>query len=154
MFLTDGYVHVWTFAGAISSPTFVWRRQTCRNKALRSPLALLPGSLFRRHNRGGPTWPPGCLSPLTWSRSSLFPPPLSYYRWPRQGPTWLSMRQMVAPGIEAGIRITIACVRCRISLLSPFNSLGGSERIRPRTLVLLCFSVLWHLLSFLFIDLF
>lgn len=23
MFLTDGYVHVWTFAGAISSPTFV-----------------------------------------------------------------------------------------------------------------------------------
>lgn len=82
------------------------------------------------------------------------PPPLSYYRWPRQGPTWLSMRQMVAPGIEAGIRITIACVRCRISLLSPFNSLGGSERIRPRTLVLLCFSVLWHLLSFLFIDLF
>lgn len=65
------------------------------------------------------------------------------------------MRQMVAPGIEAGIRITIACVRCRISLLSPFNPLGGSERIRPRTLVLLCFSIfLWHLLSFLFVDLF
>jgi hypothetical protein len=43
---------------------------------------------------------------------------------------------VVDPGIEAGDRITIACVRCRISLLSFFNRLGGSETIRPRTLVL------------------
>jgi len=45
--------------------------------------------------------------------------------------------------IEAGIRITIG-LRCRISLLSPFNHLSGSERIRPRTLVLsFCLRVLF-----------
>lgn len=60
----------------------------------------------------------------------------------------------MAPGIEAGIRITIACVCmcCR----RPSTCLGGSERIRPRTLVLsvalLCFALLlpFFFLSFFF----
>lgn len=91
--------------------------QTCRNKALQSPL-VIAGKALRAccascHSPIDPSSGRSCLPacfPIDRSGEPIFHPslavPFSRHRWPRLGPTWLSMRQIEPPGIEAGIRIT------------------------------------------------
>ena len=58
---------------------------------------------------------------------------------------------MEAPGIEAGIRVSIACVRCRSRLLSPMKSsrrVGKNSTTNPRPFVLPSFSFLFFFLFF------
>ena len=53
------------------------------------------------------------------------------------------MRQMVAPGIEAGIRITSACVRCRISRFSTPHRVGKMSTTNPSLLLCPVPSICW-----------
>lgn len=80
MFLTATatYVHVWTFAGAISSPTLFDGGKLAETKPCKDDRFLTGVRVVPPQGRGGQGHPPGaCIGDISGAGS------LSAHRWPR-----------------------------------------------------------------------
>jgi hypothetical protein len=154
---------VWTFAGAISSPVFLFDRwQTCRNKALQGIIRLSASNVRREYCsasmcRGGYDRPPGTVDDVFGSgeliQSSNFPGSIPIGGLELALILALTRRGLAQPNVafssyeanggagHRGGNPYHHCLLCAVVSTCPalpcsFHlaiCLGGSERFRQRT---------------------